>query len=139
MSRTVSIIRDKTTGLEITIKQKPNGVTTVAPKDTIDAYSYSKLEETFNNLIGREAYKLIVDLSQVYYISSHGVRLLINMLELVQKNGGDIVLLAPKPQVKEVFELLGLNFLFSFAEDKYSAFKIFNQRLFNERRYVGFN
>jgi anti-anti-sigma factor len=101
------------TELEIIVREEPDGITTIALKGTVDAYSYNKLEETLNNLIEQEAYKLIVDLAQVDYMFSHGVGLLINMLGVVQKNSGNIVLLNPKPAVRETLELLGLNHLFT--------------------------
>jgi anti-anti-sigma factor len=49
---------------------------------------------------------------------SHGVGLLIGMLGVVQKNGGNIVLLSPKPAVREMLELLGLNHLFTITNTK---------------------
>lgn len=118
------------TELEVTTQQEPDGVTIVELKGVIDAYSYNKLENTLNNLIEQGAYKLIVDLSQINYMASHGVGLLIGMLGVVQKNSGNIVLLNPKPQVKEVLELLGLNHLFPIVNDRDSAFSELTKKLY---------
>lgn len=126
----VSIIIDKMTDLEVTTQQEPDGVMTIALKGAIDAYSYNKLENALDNLIEQETYKLIVDLSQVDYMASHGVGLLIGMLGLVQKNSGNIVLLDPKPAVRDVLELLGLNHLFTIAENKDIAFKSFQKKAY---------
>jgi len=109
------------TELEVMTQQEPDGVITIVLKGAVDAYSYTKFEDTLNALIDRKAYKLIVDLAQVDYMFSHGVGLLIGMLGVVQKNGGDIVLLNPKPAVREMLELLGLNHLFTITKDKDSA------------------
>lgn len=109
------------TELEIITRKEPDGVTTIALKGVVDAYSYTKFEKTFNKLIEQKAYKLIVDLSQVDYMDSHGVGLLIGTLGVVQKNSGNIVLLNPKPAVMEIFELLGITNLFIITKDKDSA------------------
>jgi anti-anti-sigma factor len=101
------------TDLEIITRKEQDGVTTIALKGIVDAYSYAKLEKILNNLIKQKAYKLIVDLSQVDYMVSHGIGILIGVLGVVQKNGGNIVLLNPKPAVMEILELLGLNHFFT--------------------------
>ena len=111
------------TGLEIITREEAAGVTIVVLKGAIDAYSYTKLEETLNNLIAQEAYKLIVDLSRVDYTASHGLGLLAGLLGVVRKNSGNMVLLNPKPAVRETLELLGLDHLFTITKDKDSAVK----------------
>lgn len=120
----------KMTELEITTQEESDGVTIVALKGAIDAYSYTKLEEALNKLIEQNVYRLIVDLSQVDYMASHGVGLLIGMLGVVQKNNGNIVLLSPKPAVREVLELLGLNHLFTISKDRDSAVNTLTGKLY---------
>jgi len=109
----------------VTQKVGQDGVTTVLIDGIIDAYTYRELEETFNQLIEEKNYKLIVDLSNVDYLTNAGVGVLISAYTISQENNGNIVLVNPKPKVKEVFGMLGLTKIIPFAEDINSALKIF--------------
>lgn len=115
-------------GLEIITKKEPNGIATVVAKGIIDAYSYAQLEQTFNRLIEERVYKFIVDLSEIDYMSSTGAGIFIGMLRLTQENNGNIILVNPKPMIKDLFDLLGLTNLITITKDRKSAFSTFNHK-----------
>jgi anti-anti-sigma factor len=49
-----------------------------------------------------------IDLSELTFIDSSGVRLLLNVLRDQRAKGGDLVLHAPTETVRHVFDILGL-------------------------------
>jgi anti-sigma B factor antagonist len=57
-------------------------------------------------------YRMILDLSQVTYINSNGLRILAAILTQTQDNGGDVLLASVSPKVKRVFQLIGFDNFF---------------------------
>ncbi len=82
----------------------------------LDAHTFEQMEEKIESLFDRGIHKVIVNLEKVNYISSAGCGVFIGAIGEAQDHGGDIVLLNPTPNVMEVFELLGLTQIFSFAK-----------------------
>lgn len=109
----------------VTQKVGQADVTTVLLNGIIDAYTYGEMAETFNRLIEQKNYKLIVDLSNVDYLTNAGAGVLISVYTIIQENNGNIVLVNPRPKVKEAFELLGLTKILPFTQDINSALKAF--------------
>jgi anti-sigma B factor antagonist len=56
--------------------------------------------------------RLVIEMSQVNYISSTGWRALTYLLRLLKPHKGDMVLNKPQPKVLEVAEILGLSQFF---------------------------
>lgn len=112
--------------LRIRTQKNSKGIAVVLLNGTVDAYSYSQLEETLNNLLEKHVYKFVVDLSEVDYLSSAGAGVFIGILGEVQENHGDIILVNPQRGVRDVFELLGLTQIFKITQDKKTAVGRFN-------------
>lgn len=81
----------------------------------LDAKTFEQMEEALSKLFEAEHYKIIIDLSLVEYISSAGAGVFIGAIGTAQENNGNILLLSPTDNVKEVFDLLGLSQIFKFA------------------------
>jgi anti-anti-sigma factor len=56
--------------------------------------------------------RLLIELSQLEYISSAGLRVLLVVAKRIQQKGGKVVLCALVPNVKEVFEISGFSSIF---------------------------
>jgi anti-sigma B factor antagonist len=91
----------------------------------LDAHTFEQMENTINNLFNESHFKVIVDLSGVDYISSAGAGVFIGAIGTAQENQGNIILMNPTENVMEVFDLLGLSQLFSFAKDLAGATGMF--------------
>jgi anti-sigma B factor antagonist len=87
----------------------------------LDAHTFEQLEETVNGLFAQGKYKIIVDLTNVDYISSAGAGVFIAALSESEENGGKIVLLNPTKGVLDVFDLLGLTQIFSVVNSQQEA------------------
>lgn len=112
---------------EFQIKQQKlqGGVVFLAVGGFLDAHTFEQMEKKINDLFEENSYRLIVDLSKLDYISSAGAGVFIGAIGTAQENDGNIVLVNPSPNVKEVFDLLGLSQIFVFANDVNSALQQF--------------
>ncbi len=59
---------------------------------------------------------LILDLSDVDYISSVGLKMLVSMWQRIRAQKGDLALAALNPRVREVLEIIGLDLVFTITE-----------------------
>ncbi|MCC6737955.1 MAG: STAS domain-containing protein [Planctomycetia bacterium] len=110
----------------IQTKKLNNNVTFIAVQGFLDAHTFEEMEKTINDLFDGGTYRLVVDLSKLDYISSAGAGVFIGAIGTAQENEGNIVLMKPSPNVKEVFDLLGLSQIFPFANDVEGAQKLFS-------------
>jgi anti-sigma B factor antagonist len=87
----------------------------------LDAHTFERMQQVIDECFRDKIYKLIVNLEEVDYISSAGAGVFIGAIGTAQENGGNIVLLNPTENVKEVFDLLGLSLIFTFAATEEEA------------------
>lgn len=106
------------------LKEKlPEGVVLLTVRGFLDAHTYEELEKTVNEIFEAGTFKLAVDLSGLDYISSAGAGVFIGAIGTAQENDGNIILMRPSPNVKEVFDLLGLSQIFTFKDTREEAVK----------------
>ena len=108
-----SVIRDVDT----------TGVVILRLKGSLDADTVYEWEAVLDKALKAKEYKLIMDLSELEYISSAGVGTFIGSIGEVRENGGDIVFLNASPHVLRIFKLLGFTKLFKIMEDEEEALK----------------
>jgi anti-anti-sigma factor len=101
--------------MEIETK-KENGTTIVAIRGRMDAVTTPQIENRLGQLIEGGEKKLLVDLQQLDYISSAGLRALLSTAKRLKGEQGDLVFACLEGHVKEVFEMSGF----------YSIFKVFD-------------
>lgn len=106
------------------LKEKvQDGITLLTVRGFLDAHTFEQLEKTIDGLFETGTYRIIVDLSTLDYISSAGAGVFIGAVGKAQENEGNIVLMKPTPNVKEVFDLLGLSQIFTFKNTRDEAIK----------------
>ncbi len=99
--------------LSIDINEMDGGQSLVKLGGFLDAHTFEQLDESIQDIFDSGVSKIIVDLAGVEYISSAGAGVFIGSLALAQEKGGNIVLVNPTENVKEVFDLLGLSQIFT--------------------------
>ncbi|OGL46919.1 MAG: hypothetical protein A2W05_10445 [Candidatus Schekmanbacteria bacterium RBG_16_38_10] len=109
---------------QISKEKLTDGIILLTVKGFLDAHTYEELEKVLDELFDANSYKIVVDLSGLDYISSAGAGVFIGAIGTIQENDGNIILLKPSPNVREVFDLLGLSQIFTFADTKESALNI---------------
>jgi anti-sigma B factor antagonist len=79
----------------------------VAIQGSVDALTSSQLTESLNREIQNGHHFLVVDLSQVEFMSSAGLRAILGALKGSRQNGGDLRLAAAQPAVDKVLQVSG--------------------------------
>lgn len=72
----------------------------------LDTTTAAELEEALYNLLQKENYRIVVDLSDTTYISSAGWGIFIGEIKEIRNRGGDLKLAGMNGDVFEVFQLL---------------------------------
>jgi len=65
-----------------------------------------------------------IDISEVGYMNSTGLSLLIRLLTRLRNQGGDLVLVSPSEQVKKLLVITKLNAIFSVVENQDEALEL---------------
>ena len=112
--------------LKIQKDRLDDGITFIEAEGFLDAHTFEEMENLINELFKEKSYKIIVKLEKLDYISSAGAGVFVGAISTSKDNGGDIVFLKPSPNVKEVFDLLGLSQIFQFAETQEEALSCFS-------------
>ncbi len=107
--------------LNIKISKMDNDIVLLNLSGFLDAHTFEKLDETIQDLFAKDAFNIVADLGGVEYISSAGAGVFIGSLAAAQENNGNIVLMGPTENVREVFDLLGLSQIFTIVEDSNAA------------------
>jgi len=99
----------------ITMEVKPckiPGTVVVKPVGSIDSTTTQVVEQQFDALMAQDTKCIVVDFSQVDFISSAGVGILLGTVSLLRGNGGDLVLMNLPGHVEEVFDIINLKSFF---------------------------
>ena len=79
----------------------------------IDVSSADRVREQVSVLVSQGRTDLVVDLSDVGFMDSTGLGLLVGVLKRVRTAGGRLVLVVAPDKLRKVFELTGLTQLFT--------------------------
>src|SRR4030043_76546 len=107
--------------MEITVKPMES-YDLVVLKGRIDSNTAPELSEKINLITSHGRYKIILDMSDVIFVSSAGLRVFINIQKTCKKmNQEELVLVNTPLRVYETLELAGFAPLFKFYNDVSSA------------------
>jgi anti-sigma B factor antagonist len=100
-------------------------VAIVSLKGRLDAASSQEAEQRMGGLIDAGNRSILVNLGDLDYISSSGLRVLLASLKRLKKTGGDLRIACPKPAVRDVFTMAGFHRIFAIHDDEASALNSF--------------
>ena len=84
----------------------------------IDLYTAPKLQsELTSALAGGKSASIVVDMSAVEFCDSTGMNVLLAAHRLATERGGDLTLAAPRPDVRKILEVTGLQSVFTIEDD----------------------
>ena len=110
----------------MTIKgEKERDIFVVNITGRIDSSNSLSIEEHFNKWIEQGELKFVCDFTGLDYLSSAGLRVLIQALKKVTPSGGKLVICNLNEIVKNIFEISGLDSTFVLAKDKAVALSSF--------------
>jgi anti-sigma B factor antagonist len=105
------------------IEAKQNDITIIALTGRLDTLSSSSLEVKLLDTINKNQSKIIIDFSQLDFISSSGLRVLLTAGKQMKSAQGKLVLCSLKDHVKEVFDVAGFSMLFKMFSSQEDSIK----------------
>jgi len=87
----------------------------------VDSAAAPDLEKTLQGLVENRRNQLVIELADVEYMSSAGLRALVSALKAAKKGGGDLIIARPSARVREVIDLAGLTSIFTMHDDTLEA------------------
>lgn len=102
-------------------------VLVVAPKGRLDTETSGELELALHDAFEAGKYHFLVDMSQISYVSSAGLRVLLSLAKKVESGIGSLRVCSLNPTVKQVFDLSGFTSLFKISNHRADALKAMPQ------------
>ncbi len=106
-------------------EEEANDVLIVDVTGDLDARSAGDLKLTLNEKIEGGKVWILVNLSEVPYMDSAGLGVLVSGLKNTNRQNGDLRIYGLQPDVRNIFELTRLNKVFQIFEDEASALASF--------------
>ncbi|MEW6238630.1 MAG: STAS domain-containing protein [Candidatus Omnitrophota bacterium] len=102
-------------------KRVESDVTILQPQGRIDAASLQEFAASINRAAQDGVKKLLIDFSQTDYMSSAGVRVLIEGKKAMEAVEGDMAFCSVNDQLKELFEVVRLDRFFEIFATEFEA------------------
>ncbi|MDD9992032.1 MAG: STAS domain-containing protein [Rhodospirillales bacterium] len=110
---------DEETGFRVEV-ERVNRVTVATVKGRIDAKNIGELEQVIRSEIGVDR-PVILDVSNVPYISSSGLRMVLLLMRSFNEKGLSFALAAPRPSVRELLDVSGFTYMLLIHKDLAAA------------------
>jgi anti-sigma B factor antagonist len=95
-------------------------VLVIAVDGRIDSTTSKQLEDILPERV-QLTQRVLLDMSDVQYVSSAGLRVMLKAAKFARSTGHDLMLTGLLPQVHEVFQVIGFDSLFRILPDRAAA------------------
>ncbi len=117
------------TNLKVHKEESLDGVVYFDLEGMLDAHNFEVLEAMFEEYFDNSSYRFVIDIRRLVYVSSAGAGVFIGAVGTCQENDGNVVLLQPSQEVKEIFELLGIFQIFPVVQTREEALDLFTKKV----------
>ena len=93
----------------------------------LDAHTAPKLEEAIQSLIDDGRFSIVVNFSDLTYISSAGLGVFMGFIEEIRTKSGDIKMCQMSPKIFRVFDLLGFPTIYQIFDQQDEAIARFER------------
>ena len=100
-------------------------VQVLALRGSLDAHTVSELDAALQKCWQDGNHQIVVNCAHLQSISSAGLGVFLGYIDDVRDKGGDIKIAALKPNLFNIFELLGMPLLFSIVDTEEEAIDLF--------------
>ena len=107
--------------MQINISPVSGTATAVLPPRVVVTNSQELRRELQQTATDNELSRLVLDLSQVEFMDSSGIGVLVSLLKSMRATGGDVVLLKPQGSVRMLLDLTRLSSVFTIAPNTVQA------------------
>ena len=94
--------------MELQYSEIENNIRLIKLIGKLDIIGVGLIETQFNGYCAGDNPRVLVDLSELKFLASIGIRLLVLNAKSVSSRGGRMVLLHPTPDVRSVLEVTGI-------------------------------
>jgi anti-anti-sigma factor len=92
--------------LFVSITNEHEGAHMITLQGSLDSSTYFDLDERIRNVLSSSPRLLVFDLERLDYISSMGIRSIVNARKAVKSKDGHVVLISPQSQIRKVFDIV---------------------------------
>jgi anti-anti-sigma factor len=103
--------------MELAVHDLESGIVQIALSGRMDVNGTQQIDLKFTALAATRKAQILVDLSNVTFISSIGLRTLISNAKAQKSRGGCMVLYKPRDQVEQVLSATGIDTIIPIAHD----------------------
>ena len=103
-----------------------NGIVIIAIQGRLDAESAPEAERIIMDILNADKSKLIFDLSDLEYLSSGGLRVVLSASKETRQRDGKVVLCCLNEYVQEIFEVSGFHSIIPIVDTVESGMKEFS-------------
>jgi len=89
-----------------------NGIATFVLEGRVDSTGATELDTALHAAAAEGIHKMVLDMAEVTYMNSAGLRTLADVLTRNRANKGDLLLVATNPKVERVFKIIGFDKFF---------------------------
>lgn len=82
----------------------------------IDLYTAPRLQAEFTRLLEDNPARVVIDMSGVDFCDSTGMNVLLSALKRLKERGGRLEVAAPRPAVRKILQVTGLDSVFTVHE-----------------------
>jgi anti-anti-sigma factor len=104
-------------------EERKDGFLILCLEGRLDAVSSKTFEEKVLAVIDGGEKRFVIDLSQVDYVSSAGLRVFLLASKRLNPSGGKVALCSLQEPVKQVFDIVGFYSILSISSSKDEALK----------------
>ncbi len=94
--------------MKIRVNEMDNGIGVIKLGGTLDVVGTGEIETKFSGYCSGDKVRVVVDLADVDFLASIGIRMLVTTAKSVASRGGKMVLLNPSSEVLSVLEITGI-------------------------------
>jgi anti-sigma B factor antagonist len=102
-------------------QMKENGVSVLNVQGSLGSDETQELEDAVLGLLENGETRLVFDFSELDYINSSGLRVLVLAYQRLKKASGTVAICGVKDYIREIFEVSGYDKIFSMYPDRGQA------------------
>src|SRR5262249_31699540 len=107
--------------MELEIKNRSDQITHLALRGRLDTAGVGEVELRFTSHTVPRAKPLLLDMSEVTFLASLRLRMLLTVAKALDRGGAKMVLLSPQPAVAELLKLSGFDQVMAIHTDEGTA------------------
>lgn len=89
-------------------KRKDGNLTILEPHGRLDSQDGPVFEQTIEKTIESGSSSIVINMSEITYISSHGLRVILTGAKLAKAAGGRLAICSSQESVQKVFDITGV-------------------------------